>query len=105
MEGELKKCDLCRETYTSTHCEVAPGHLIYVCGDCLEQSKAYFIFVCMNCGTVHKRHKKAVINSLRDQGLKKAYMLCEGMQIIQGVDICISCDPQGILEYWQMGFC
>jgi len=46
-----------------------------------------------------------VINSLRDQGLKKAYMLCEGMQIIQGVDICISCDPQGILEYWQMGFC
>jgi hypothetical protein len=31
--------------------------------------------------------------------LKRAYMLCEGMLIIQGIDMCIACNPEKILEY------
>jgi len=93
------KCNVCKENYTSTHCEPLPGQVIYVCNDCLEKAKTHFIWICMNCGTVHMRNKKMVINNLKDQGLRRAYMICENMQIIQGIDMCISCDPEGIVDY------
>ena len=53
----------------------------------------------MNCGKVYLRPKKLVIERLKDVELKKAYLLCEEMQIIQGIDVCIECDPEGIMNY------
>jgi hypothetical protein len=35
---------------------------------------------------------------MKDLELKKAYMLCEDKQIIQGIDMCLQCDPEGIIE-------
>jgi hypothetical protein len=102
---KLEKCSICKrdDAYTSTHVEVESGVKIYVCNECLEQAKTNFIWICMSCGTVHMRNKKMVINNLKDQGLKRAYILCEDMQIIQGIDMCISCDPAGVLEYVRGG--
>jgi hypothetical protein len=28
-------------------------------------------------------------------------MLCEDMQIIQGIDVCFACDPDRMLEYME----
>jgi len=47
------------------------------------------------------RPKKLVLGRLKDEELKRAYMICEGMQIIQGIDICVSCDPEGIFNYME----
>jgi hypothetical protein len=99
MNNELKKCNLCKKEYTSTNVEVQPGEFIHVCSACLEKAKTNFIFLCMDCGAVHIRNKDMIINRIKDPDLKVAYMLCRDKQIIQGIDMCISCDPQGIMNY------
>ena len=48
------------------------------------------------------RPKELVINRVQDPELKRAYMLCKDMQIIQGIDMCIECDPERIAEYMEM---
>jgi len=55
----------------------------------------------MSCGKVYFRPKKMVISRLRDEELKRAYMICEDMQIVQGIDICVACDPEGIFKYME----
>lgn len=99
IDNRQKKCNVCNREYTSTHTEVRPGEVIYVCNKCLEAAKDNFIFICMSCGKVYLRPKKMLIERTKNFELKKAYMLCEDMQIIQGIDMCISCDPQGIVNY------
>jgi hypothetical protein len=102
MNNELKKCNLCpkgKENHTSINTEVQPGEFIHVCSDCLEKTKDNFIFLCMDCGTVHIRNKILMINRIKDLDLKKAYMLCQDKQIIQGIDMCVSCNPEGIVDY------
>lgn len=94
-----EKCSICREEYTSTHVEAASGVLIYVCENCLEAAKYNFIWICMNCGRVYLRPKKLVIDRIDNYELKRAYLMCEDMQIIQGIDMCIGCNPQGIMNY------
>ena len=53
----------------------------------------------MSCGSVYIRNKKLVVERITDNELKRAYLLCQDMQIIQGIDMCIQCDPEGILEH------
>lgn len=96
-----EKCTICKHEYTSIHTEVTPGVNIYVCSDCLEAAKHNFIWICMGCGQVYLRPKKLVLERLQDEDLKRAYSLCEDMQIIQGIEMCIACDPEGIREYMQ----
>lgn len=72
---------------------------IYVCANCLEATKYNFIWICMNCGKVYIRPKALVIKKINDYELKRAYMLCAEMRIIEGIDMCIECDPQGIVNY------
>jgi hypothetical protein len=98
MNNKTEKCMICWEEYTSIHTEVKPGVKIYVCQNCLEAAKQNFIWICMGCGMAYMRPKKVMINKLKDAELKRAYMLCENMQIIQGIDACISCDPESIME-------
>lgn len=94
-----KKCNICKEEYTTIHTEIAPGEIIYVCDNCLEAAKHNFVFICMSCNQVYLRPKKQMIEKTDNFELKRAYMLCEDMQIIQGIDICIQCDPEGIIEH------
>jgi len=99
IDNKQELCTICKHEYTSVHTEVQPGVVIYVCEECLEAAKHNFIWVCMSCGKVYLRPKKMVIERMKDRELKKAYMLCEDMQVIQGIDMCISCDPEGIMNY------
>ncbi|RJQ50672.1 MAG: hypothetical protein C4526_11365 [Nitrospiraceae bacterium] len=101
INNRLEKCMICKKEYTSVHAEIMPGVMIYVCEDCAEAARHNFIWLCMNCGQVYLRPKKLAISRMGDEGLKKAYMMCEEMQIIQGIDVCISCDPEGILNYME----
>jgi predicted amidophosphoribosyltransferase len=95
-------CNVCRQEYTSIHSEVAPGVFVYVCSNCLEAAKHNFIWICTNCGRSYVRPKKLVLERLNNFELKRAYLQCEDMQIIQGIDMCIECDPEGIFEYMEV---
>jgi hypothetical protein len=75
-----------------------PGVKIYVCGNCLEAAKYNFIWICINCGKVYITPKALAIKRIKDFELKRAYLLCAHMQIIQGIDMCVECDPEGILN-------
>jgi hypothetical protein len=48
------------------------------------------------------RPKKMLIEKISNFELKQAYILCEDMQIIQGIDMCIECDPEGVLNYMEV---
>ncbi len=92
-------CNVCGEEHTTIHAEVAPGQQVFVCEKCLEMAKQNFIWICMHCGSVHIRPKALVLKRLTDPELKRAYMLCEDMQLIQGIDMCVDCKPEGIVEF------
>jgi hypothetical protein len=99
---KLEQCSICRQEYTSTHVEVTSGFIVYVCENCIEAAKYNFIWICLNCGKVHIRPKALVIERIGDNELKKAYLLCQDVQIIQGIDMCIECDPQGIINFMKI---
>lgn len=99
MFDEHKRCNICKDEFTTTHVEAAPGVLLYVCSSCLEKANDNFIWICMSCGEIYLRPKRSVINRVKDHELKRAYMLCEDLQIIQGIDMCIACNPELIVEY------
>lgn len=92
-------CHVCRKELTTIHAEAAPGLDIFVCEMCLESAKQNFIWICVQCGNVYIRPKSLVLNRLSEPRLKHAYQQCEDLQIIQGIDRCIECDPEEIVEY------
>jgi hypothetical protein len=92
-------CLVCREEMTTIHAEIVPGQHIFVCEKCLETAKQNFIWICMHCGSTYIRPKSLVLKRLCDPGLKRAYAQCEDIQIIQGIDRCIECSPEEILEF------
>jgi hypothetical protein len=94
-------CIVCRHEAASMHVEASPGLVIYVCETCIESAKHNFIWVCLNCGKAYVRSKALIINNIKDPALRRAYASCEDRQIVQGIDVCIECDPQGILKYMQ----
>lgn len=101
MEDHLNvkgHCHVCREEMTTIHTEVA-GLDVFVCEKCLESAKQNFIWICVSCGSVYIRPKALVLKRLRDPRLKEAYRQCEDLQIIQGIEHCIECAPEKIVEY------
>ena len=101
MKNEYDQCCICKKEHTSMNVEVTPGVVIYVCSNCIEKAKDNFIWLCNSCGKHYMRPKELVIARTKDPELKKAYMLCKDMQIIQGIDMCIECDPAGIAEFME----
>lgn len=99
MKDGFGQCNVCRDKYTLQHVEVAPGTIVYVCSECIEKAKDNFIWLCLTCGNSYIRPKQLVINKTKDLELKRAYMLCEDMLIIQGIDVCIACTPERIVDY------
>lgn len=81
------------------HVEIRPGLFVYACSSCMAKAKDNFIWICVSCGKSYFRPKKAVLSRLEGYGLANASVLCDGIQLIMGIDICIECDPQGIVEY------
>ncbi len=91
-------CNVCKREYTSFHFEARPGIKVYVCAHCLDSAKSNFIWICLNCGNSYLRAKEVVMGRISDYGIKEASFLYEN-QIIQGIDGCIHCNPELILEY------
>jgi hypothetical protein len=102
MEDGYGKCHVCKDKYTLQHAEIAEGSVVYVCSECIEKAQDNFIWLCMTCGKAYIKPKQLVIRRIKDLELKKAYMLCEDMLIIQGIDICISCSPERLLDFAEM---
>jgi len=92
-------CSVCHESQTTIRAEVAPGAAVFVCDKCLEKAKQNFIWVCLGCANVYIRPKSLILARLRDPELRKAYHACADLQIIQGIDRCIECDPDAIVEH------
>lgn len=97
--NRIDQCSICGHEYTSIHVEAAPGLRIYLCESCLEAASYNFIWICLNCGKVYMRPKEFMIGKCPDPVLKRAYALCRDLKIIQGINICIECDPEGIMNY------
>ena len=103
MYDSIKECNICKKEYTSMHVEVKPGIIIHACPQCLEKTKDSFIWICVSCGKTYFRPKEAVVSRLEGYGLENAALLCEGTQLIMGIDMCIECNPQGIVDYVKSG--
>ncbi len=99
FEYKLDNCSICKEEYTSNHIEATPGLKIYVCDNCFDAAKYNFIWICLSCGKVYIRPKALVIRNIKDHDLKRAYILCQDKEIIQGIEMCIECDPDGIVNF------
>ncbi len=95
-------CNICRSEYTSNYVEAMPGLTIHVCRNCLELTKHHFMWICLNCGRVYSIPKAMIMQRINNLDLKKACLLSMDMQIIQGIDACIECDPEGTWEYTGM---
>jgi hypothetical protein len=91
-------CSVCHEAMTTVHAEVAPGAAVFICEKCLDSAKQNFIWICLGCANVYIRPKSLVMARLKDPELRKAYHACADLQIIQGIDRCIECDPEAIAE-------
>lgn len=101
MEDYLNEkglCLICKEALTTVHTELDSGRKIFVCEKCLETTKQNFVWICMKCSNVYIRPKSVVLKRLTDARLKEAYHVCEDLQIIQGLDCCIECDPETIMN-------
>jgi predicted amidophosphoribosyltransferase len=92
-------CRVCKAELTTINAEVAPGMQIHVCEKCLESAKQNFIWICMHCGNVYIRPKILVLKRLAEPTIKYAYRQCADEQIIQGIDVCIECEPEAIMLY------
>ena len=102
MKDGYGQCSICKNRYTLQHVEVAPSSVIFVCSACIEKAEDNFIWICMTCGKSYIRPKQLVISRIKDRELKRAYMLCQDLLIIQGIDMCIACNPDRILDYAEM---
>jgi len=101
MEDHLNSkglCQVCHEELTTINAELGPGMVVYVCEKCIESAKENFIWICMHCGNAYIRPKTLVLKRLRDPELKRAFAACADLQLIQGVDQCIECAPEGVME-------
>ena len=84
------------------HTEIRPGLNIYICEDCIEAARYNFIWLCLHCGRAFLRPKKIAIDAVTDEELKMAYILCEKTPVIQAIEMCPECDPNGTERYMKL---
>jgi hypothetical protein len=51
--------------------------------------------------TILSGYAKLVMERITDIEVKRSFLLCEDMQVIQGIDMCIDCDPEGLMDYME----
>jgi hypothetical protein len=95
----VAQCTICKNEYTSTHFRATPWLKVYVCKNCLDSAKNNFIWVCLNCGSIYSRPKKTIIDRMVGFEVKSILQLSGDSQLIQGIFMCIQCNPEGILEF------
>ncbi|MEE8329428.1 MAG: hypothetical protein V3R54_05820 [Thermodesulfovibrionia bacterium] len=98
LNKTLEPCSICKNGYTTIHLESVSGWKIYVCKSCIEATKYNFIWICLNCGEIYIRPKSLTIKNINDYELRKAYTQCADMKTIQGLDMCIECDPHELFN-------
>jgi len=98
LNNRLEPCFICKREYKTIHLESASGWKIHVCASCVEATKYNFIWMCLNCGKIYIRPKSLVIKNINDYELRKEYIHCADMQIIQGIDMCMECDPDRLFN-------
>jgi hypothetical protein len=98
-EGGKGLCSVCHEEMTDVCAEAGPGKVVFVCTTCLDSAKQNFIWICLGCGNVYIRPKALILARLKDPALLKAYKACADLQMVQGIDRCIECEPQAIIEH------
>jgi len=101
MENHLELCTVCNDVYTAIHTEIEPGLKIYVCEDCVEAARYNFIWLCLHCGRAYLRPKKIFVNDM-NEALIKAYKLCGESKVIQVIEMCEKCDPNGTERYMKI---
>ena len=101
-ELHLETCTICNDAYTPMHAEIRPGLKIYVCEDCIEAARYNFIWVCLQCGRAYLHPKKFSLNEPTDEELEKTYMAPEETRMIQTIEMCRECDPNGTERYMKL---
>lgn len=81
------------------HIEYKPGTIIYVCPNCMKKTRDNFVWLCMNCGKSYFRPKEAMMRRLEAGGMGNASSLRDNVQLIMGIEMCVECNPQGIVDY------
>jgi hypothetical protein len=99
VHRELRSCQICGNHETAMHVDLGHGNLIYVCGPCLQKARNNFIWICLHCGKTYERPKEEVLKRLEAYGVDNACLMCSGEHLIFGIEECIECDPQGILDH------
>ncbi len=102
MNDKIGKCNVCGYVFTRIHIKISAETTIFICAECVDKAKDHFIWLCLSCGKTYIRPKDLVIARIKDLELKKAYMLCKDSQVIQGLDMCISCTPELAVKYMEM---
>jgi hypothetical protein len=97
--GKIELCNICKKEFTSIHIEALPGFKLYVCKDCVEDSKHNFIWICLKCGKTYIRPKELINQRINGYRPKNLSIFTDEVQIIQGLEMCIKCNPEGILLY------
>jgi hypothetical protein len=97
-QEEKGLCFICKEAMTAVSADLETGMTIFVCEKCLETTRESFIWICMGCGKVYVRPKSIVLKRLTDARMNATYRVCEELQIIQGIDRCIECDPEAVMQ-------
>jgi len=99
MHREQMSCQICGEHETTMHVDLGHGKLVYVCSVCLQRAQDNFIWICSRCGKTYERPKDEVLKRLEDYGVDNACLMCSGAHLLFGIEECIECDPQGILDH------
>jgi hypothetical protein len=102
-EMENNYCICCQTNLSDIKCDIegdTEGMEIFICRDCLDLAQDYFIFVCLECGSVYLRAKDGFIDRLEKhkndpkyEGLKEAFEEVKDEKIIQGLRDCLECNP------------
>ena len=88
IDHHFKPCTICNDVYTPMYTEIRPGLNIYVCEDCIEAARYNFIWLCLHCGRAYLLPKKTEIN--------------EATPVIQAIEMCKKCDPNGTERYMKL---
>lgn len=102
MENHFELCTVCNDVYTANQTEIKPELKIYICEDCIDAATYNSIWLCLHCGRAYFRPKNIVIDESTDEELKRAYMLFEETQVIQAIEMCEKCDPNGTERYMKL---
>lgn len=90
---------MCHRNKTETNCTIGDGYIVFACEACLEKAKTNFIWVCMECGLSFIRPKDLVIRRVKDIELKRACLEISHLQVIQGIEFCVNCNPDEVNDF------